>query len=164
MSAPIGVAHVVSAIAIGIGASLLMDLWNLFLKRAFGIPSLSYCMLGRWIGHMPSGKVRHASIAAAPPVRGECTIGPIAHYSIGAVLGVGFLLIVSPAWLARPTILPALAYGIVTVVFPFFVMQPAFGLGVASAKTPHPAWARMKSLMTHTVFGVGLYVGWAVLG
>ena len=33
------------AIAIGIGASLVMDLWNLFLKRTFNIPSLIYCFL-----------------------------------------------------------------------------------------------------------------------
>lgn len=31
------------AIVIGIGATLVMDLWNLFLKRAFSIPSLNYC-------------------------------------------------------------------------------------------------------------------------
>jgi hypothetical protein len=154
--------HIVRAMAIGLGATLAMDIWNSFLKRAFGIRSLNYCLLGRWIGHMPSGTFRHASIAAAPPVRGECIIGPLAHYSIGAVLGASFLLVVSPAWLARPTLLPALAYGIVTVVFPFFVMQPAFGLGIASAKTPHPALARIKSLATHTVFGVGLFVGWAL--
>jgi hypothetical protein len=29
--------HVLGAVAIGIGASLLMDLWNLFLRRAFGV-------------------------------------------------------------------------------------------------------------------------------
>jgi hypothetical protein len=151
--------HILTAIAIGLGATLVMDLWNLFLKRAFGIPSLSYCLLGRWIGHMPSGKVRHASIAAAPAVRFECTIGPIAHYAIGVMLAIGFILIASPAWLARPTFLPALLYGVVTVVFPFFLMQPSFGLGIASARTPHPARARLKSLMTHTVFGAGLYLG-----
>jgi hypothetical protein len=154
--------HLLSAMAIGLGATVAMDIWNSFLKRAFGIRSLNYCLLGRWIGHMPGGTFRHASIATAPPVRGECIIGPLAHYSIGAILGVGFLLIISPDWLARPTLLPALAYGIVTVVFPFFVMQPSFGLGIASANTPHPALARIKSLATHTVFGVGLFVGWAL--
>ena len=41
-------------------------------------------------------------------------------------------------------------------------MQPSFGLGIAASKTPHPNKARLKSLMTHTVFGVGLYV-WAYL-
>ena len=33
-----------SVIAIGIGATLVMDLWNLFLKRTFSIPSLNYCL------------------------------------------------------------------------------------------------------------------------
>lgn len=57
------VRDVLSAVAIGVGASLLMDLWNLFLKIAFGIPSLDYCLLGRWLRHMPSGTFRHGSIA-----------------------------------------------------------------------------------------------------
>ena len=33
---------ILSAVVIGVGASLLMDLWNLLLKLAFGIPSLNY--------------------------------------------------------------------------------------------------------------------------
>jgi hypothetical protein len=46
---------------------------------------------------------------------------------------------------------------------PFFTMQPSFGLGIAASKTPHPNQARLKSLMTHTVFGVGLYLSAALL-
>lgn len=34
----------------------------------------------------------------------------------------------------------------------------AIGLGVAASRTPRPAQARLKSLATHSVFGVGLYV------
>jgi hypothetical protein len=52
---------------------------------------------------------------------------------------------------------PALLYGIGTVVFPFFVLQPSLGLGIASARSPRPARARLKSLATHAVFGAGLY-------
>ncbi|MBA3260744.1 MAG: DUF2938 family protein [Gemmatimonadales bacterium] len=33
-----------------------------------------------------------------------------------------------------------------------------FGLGIAASRTPNPTQARLKSLVTHTVFGVGLYV------
>ena len=150
--------YILGAMAIGIGATLVMDLWNLFLKRTFSIPSLNYCLLGRWVGHMAGGTLRHASIAAAKPKRHECTIGWISHYSIGMGLALIFVALLSADWLARPTLLPALLYGLVTVVFPFFIMQPALGLGVASSRTPKPAQARLKSLMTHTVFGVGLYV------
>ena len=150
--------HILGAIAIGVGASLLMDLWNLFLKRAFGIPSLNYCLLGRWLRHLPGGTLRHASITAAARKPFECALGWIAHYTIGVVLALGFVLLVSGDWLAHPTFLPALLYGIVTVVLPFFILQPSFGLGIASARAPNPTQARLKSLATHTVFGVGLYV------
>ena len=57
---------VVGAIAIGIGATLFMDLWNLLLKRAFSILSLNYWLLGRWLRHMPEGRFRHINITAGP--------------------------------------------------------------------------------------------------
>jgi hypothetical protein len=150
--------YVLGAILIGIGASLVMDLWNLFLKRAFGIPSLNYCLLGRWLRHMPGGSIRHASITAAPQKPYECTVGWIAHYTIGVVFALVFVALTAGDWLARPTLLPALLFGIGTVVFPFFILQPSLGLGIAASRTPNPAQARLKSLATHTVFGVGLYV------
>jgi len=149
--------HILGAIAIGIGATLVMDLWNLFLKRVFSIPSLNYCLLGRWLRHMPGGTFRHASIAAAPWKPFERTVGLIAHYTIGVVLALVLVVFTSGDWLVRPTLLTALLYGIGTVVLPFFILQPSFGLGIASSKTPNPTHARLKSLMTHTIFGVGLY-------
>ena len=145
------------AMAIGIGATMVMDLWNLFLKRTFSVPSLDYCLLGRWIRHMPAGTLRHANITAAPRKPHECTVGWIAHYSIGVVFALVFVMLASGDWLARPTVLPALLYGIGTLVFPFFIMQPSLGLGIAASRTPKPAQARLKSLVTHVVFGVGLY-------
>ena len=146
------------AIAIGLGATLMMDLWNLFLKRAFSIPSLNYCLLGRWVSHLPAGTLRHASIAAAPQKPHECPVGWVAHYSIGMVLALVFVLFVSGEWLARPTALPALLFGLATVIFPFFILQPSLGLGIASSRSPNPTQARLKSIVTPTVFGVGLYV------
>ena len=150
--------YILAAIAIGIGATLVMDLWNLFLKRTFDIPSLNYCLLGRWLRHISGGTLRHASITAAPEKPFECAVGWTAHYTIGVVFALVFVTLTSGDWLARPTLLPALLYGIATVVFPFFILQPSLGLGIAASRTPAPTQARLKSLATHTVFGVGLYV------
>ena len=149
--------YIIGAIATGVGATLIMDLWNLFLKRVFGIPSLHYRLLGRWLGHMATGTFRHASITEAPQKPFERTVGWIAHYTIGIVFALVFVALVSGDWLARPTLVPALLYGIGTVVFPLFIMQPSFGLGMAASRTPKPTQARLKSLMTHTVFGIGLF-------
>jgi hypothetical protein len=154
----IGADYILGAIAVGIGATLVMDLWNVFLSRTFSIPSLNYCLLGRWLRHMSGGTFRHASITAAPqkPLEGE--VGWIAHYTIGVVFALVLVVSTSGDWLARPTVLPALLFGIGTVVFPFFILQPSFGLGVAASRTPNPTQARLKSFVTHIVFGVGLYV------
>ncbi len=153
-----GPGHVGTAVVLGIGATLLMDLWNHFLRRAFSVPSLNYCLLGRWISHIPTGTLRHAAIAAAHRKPFECAIGWISHYTIGVVFAVAFVILASEDWLVSPTLLPALLFGSATVVFPFFVLQPALGLGIASSKTRTPMQARLKSLATHTVFGLGLYV------
>lgn len=149
--------YIPAAIAIGLGATLTMDLWNLMLKRVFNVPSLDYCLLGRWVRHMPT-TFRHVSIASAPPKSMECAAGWLAHYTIGVSLAVGLAAFTAGEWVARPTLLPAVLYGIATVAFPFFIMQPALGLGIAASKTPKPLLARVKSLATHTVYGVGLYV------
>jgi hypothetical protein len=150
--------HLVAAVLAGLGATAAIDLWALVLRRAFGIPSLNYCLLGRWLLHMPGGTFAHRSIAAAEPRRYECPAGWAAHYGIGTGFALLFVFLVSDRWLERPTPLPALAFGVVTVLVPWLVMQPALGLGIASSKTPNPAQARLKSLMTHTVFGLGLYL------
>jgi hypothetical protein len=154
--------HFLVVVLVGVGATLLIDLWSLFLRRVYGVRSLDYCLLGRWVLHMQHGKFLHASIAATPRKPSECLVGWITHYSIGIALTFLFVLLVSRNWLAHPTLLPALAFGIFTVVMPLFVMQPALGLGVASSKNPRPNAARLKSLATHAVFGVGLYL-WAHL-
>ncbi len=146
------------AALIGIGATLLIDLWALALNRLFGVRSLDYALVGRWIGHMADGRFRHVSIAQAAPVPGESVIGWSAHYAIGVIFA-GILLVAAGAdWARQPTLLPALAVGIASVVAPFFIMQPGLGLGIAASKAPNPAIARGRSLMTHTVFGIGLYV------
>jgi hypothetical protein len=145
---------------IGIGATLFIDLWALFLGRAFGVRSLDYCLLGRWVLHMPSGRVRHENIAASRPMPHECKVGWTAHYSIGVAFTLMFGVMAPEGWFERPTLLPALVFGIATVIVPFFTLQPSFGLGVAASRTPAPNRARLKSLMTHAVFGVALFV-WA---
>ncbi|CAB3746966.1 hypothetical protein B7G54_04000 [Burkholderia puraquae] len=143
---------------IGTGATLVMDLWALFRRRAFGIPSLDYAVVGRWIGHMMHGRFRHASIAAAPPVPGERTLGWIAHYAIGIAFAALPVVVAGTEWVGTPTLLPAIIAGLASVAAPFFVMQPAFGFGIAASRTPHPRVARWRSIVAHLSYGVGLYL------
>jgi len=151
------VEFVLRTVLIGGGATLGMDLWAVFLRR-FGIPSLNFAFLGRWIGHLPEGRLIHASIAKATPIRGELLMGWCAHYSLGITFAALLLSTFGLKWARSPSLLPALLIGIVTVLAPLFILQPALGAGIASSKTPRPVFNSIKSLMTHTVYGLGLYL------
>lgn len=142
---------------IGVGATAVMDLWGLVRKPLLGVAPPNYALVGRWIAHMRRGRFRHDAIAAAAPVRGERVIGWTAHYLTGISFAALLIGIWGPAWVQQPTIGPALAVGIGTVVAPFFLMQPGMGAGIAASRTPRPASARLRSLITHVVFGLGLY-------
>jgi len=148
----------IRAIAIGLGATLVMDLWAVLLNRAFAIPAPNQCLVGRWLLHMTKGVFSHPGISNAARRPGECPIGWLAHYTIGAVFALGLMAFTTPQWLKSPSLMPALIFGVVTVGFPFLILHPAFGLGVAASKAPAPMQARIRSLMNHAVFGVGLYL------
>lgn len=143
---------------IGVGATAIMDLWGLLRKLLFGGKSLDYALVGRWIAYMPQGRFRHDAIAAAPAKRGERLIGWAAHYATGIAFAGLLVALFGAEWTTRPTPGPALAVGIGTVVAPFFLMQPALGAGIAASRAPNPTAARLQSLITHAVFGAGLYV------
>ncbi|MBL8055291.1 MAG: DUF2938 domain-containing protein [Anaerolineales bacterium] len=147
-----------SAVVMGLGATLTFDLWALFLKHAFRMTPSNLCLVGRWLGYMPDGIFRHTNIAATPAKRAECAVGWTAHYLIGVTFALAFVAVVGQPWLRQPTPIPALLFGIITVLAPFFVMQPLMGLGWAASKTAQPTPARMRSLMNHAAFGVGLYL------
>ncbi|WP_248764702.1 DUF2938 domain-containing protein [Pseudomonas protegens] len=162
------VALMLQALLLGIGATLILDLWTLFLARVLNIPGANWAMVGRWIGHFPRGKFVHQSIAQADAVPGERALGWLAHYLIGVVFAALLLLICGLEWARQPTLAPALIIGILTVAAPFLLMQPGMGAGIAASKMPKPNAARLRSLMAHSVFGLGLYMAgmfWAwVLG
>jgi hypothetical protein len=153
-----GAEFLIAGVLIGAGGAALMDVWSLALRRAFGIPTLDYALLGRWIGHIPRGRFVHDRIAAARPVAGERPLGWLAHYAIGVAFALLLLAIEGPDWVRSPTILPALLVGLGTIVAPWFVMQPAMGAGIAGSRTANPAATRLRNLGTHAVYGVGLYL------
>ncbi len=107
------------ALCLGIGATIVMDIWLLILK-IFKVPTLNFAFLGRWVGWIFQGKLVHQSIAKSPPMKGEYLLGWIAHYSVGIIFALSFLLIVGSTWLDHPQFYSALLFGLVTVLILFY--------------------------------------------
>lgn len=61
-------------------------------------------------------------------------------------------------WLHNPTLAPALIVGGGSILAPFCILQPAFGAAFAASRTPQPWLSRLRSLIAHTSFALGLYL------
>lgn len=150
-----------AALITGICATAVMDLWGIARAALFAMAPPNYALVGRWVGHMQAGRFRHNSIAAATAIPHERYLGWLIHYLVGVLFAGLLLSIWGLAWIQQPTLNPALIIGIGTVAAPFLIMQPGMGAGIAASRTPHPASARLHSIINHAVFGLGLYVaGW----
>lgn len=144
-------------VLMGIGATAIMDLWLIAMKL-LGVATLNFALVGRWVGHLRHGRFSHTSIAQAAPIPREAELGWITHYAVGIAFAILLACIQGTTWLQEPTLAPAIAVGAATVVVPLFVVQPAMGAGFAFSNTPTPGKNCLRSVMTHTVFGVGLYL------
>ncbi|KJY88349.1 membrane protein [Vibrio neptunius] len=146
------------ATLIGIGATLIMDSWGIMQRLILGIPPLNYGLVARWIAGIPKGKWIHKTIMNTPSVWGENTLGWLLHYLIGVVFAIGHVYWAGETWLTSPTFTKAWLTGLVTLTFPYFIVQPCLGFGIAASKTPKPRLARALSLFTHTAYGAGLFL------
>lgn len=145
-------------ILLGLGATVLMDLWAQVLGRLPGQSLPDWAPVGRWFWNLSHGKVFHDDIADAEPHARELALGWTGHYVVGILYGVIFALIVGERWLAEPSLLPAWLFGVVIIAAGWFLLLPGMGMGWAASRTANPAKVRALGLVSHSIFGVGLYL------
>jgi len=146
-------------IVAGIFATIVLDIWQRILRATTGLPVTNWGIVGRWFGHMPHGRFVHAAIAEVEPIAGEVAIGWIMHYLIGVLYGVVYVGLIVVVLSGVPTLLNGLLFGLASVVIPWFLMQPALGLGAMGSKAPNPNIPRYSALAAHCIYGVALYAG-----
>ena len=151
-------ATVAEIVTVGIVATLTGDLWQRFLQM-IGLSSANWGLVGRWVAGFARGTFVHRPITATPKVPGEVAIGWAFHYAVGIAYAALYLAIMKFGFGSGPTLVSALVFSITLLIAPWFVMQPALGLGFVAARTPNPARVRAINISTHTVFGLGLYLG-----
>jgi hypothetical protein len=149
---------VVRAALVGIGGTVILDIYAVLARSLLGVPATNWKLVGRWIGHMPMGAFVQANIGQASPVPGEHALGWIFHYVIGIGYGLLLVAIWGTGWLEAPTIAAPLILALALLVLPWFVMMPGMGMGMAGSRTPRPNVTRMKSVIGHSVFGTGMYL------
>jgi len=149
---------VLVGIAVGIVATAVLDSWALFISRFFGAPVTNWGWVGRWVSGLPRGVYRSTPIAQAAPVPHESALGWLTHYVIGITYAFAYLTIVGAASV-EPTLASAVLFGLVTVLAPWLILQPGLGLGFFASGAARPNLTRTLNLISHSIFGLGLYLG-----
>jgi hypothetical protein len=149
----------IEIVLMGTVATVMTDLWHLTLKAVVGLPTANWSLVGRWVAGFPRGVFVHRPITGAARVRGELAIGWMFHYAVGIAYAAIYLAIVQQGLGSEPTFLTAIVFALVLLAAPWFVMQPALGLGIMAARAPNAVAVRAVNVTTHAVFGLGLYLG-----
>ncbi len=151
---------VVKVLALGVFATAIIDIWATFSNRALKFPRTNWAMVGRWLGHIPSGKFIHNPVSSSPEIKYENSIGWVFHYSIGVTYAAIYVALVVWVLGANATLLAAWVFGLLTILSPWLILQPALGLGVCAVKAPKPNMVRAQNIAIHSIFGLALYYGW----
>lgn len=143
----------------GVIATVSMDVLSGIAIRLRLIAPLSPNVIGRWFASVAQAHPLHDDIARAMPVKHELAIALPTHYAIGVFLTALFVVMAHRVGWPAEQLLLALAFGVCTNVFPWLLMFPAMGYGFFGAHGPAGTRLFVSSLVSHTFFGLGIWLG-----
>lgn len=156
---------ILQAVAAGVFATVVLDLWQRLLFAVSGIPPANWALIGRWFAHLPRGRFIHRPIADSQAVPGELALGWVMHYLVGLAYGFVYVGLMVYGLDRPPSLLNGAVFGAASVVIPWFILQPGLGIGVMGRRAPNPAVPILNALSSHILYGVALFVGaWLVGG
>ena len=150
---------ILQAVVAGLFATVVLDLWQRLLHAAAGIPPADWGLIGRWFAYIPKGRLIHRPIGETPAVAGEAAIGWTMHYLVGLAYGFAYLGLLVFVLERAPSLVNGLVFGAVSVVIPWFLMQPGLGAGIMARLAPNPWVPRLNALASHVLYGGALFVG-----
>lgn len=146
----------------GVAGATAADIGRTIYQALTGFPPVNWSVTGRWFLMVFSGQPYVPGIGTAPSLPHELLAGHAAYYTI-AVVFAGVYLSLLKLTKREPTLWNGLAFGWVTMVFPFFVQMPLMGSGVLASATATPWLVIGRTLVHHSSFGLGLALGAMVM-
>ena len=152
---------IIIAIVIGLLATAFLDIFSILLAAYCGTPKTEWRFIGRWFLLMRKGKFIHHHIAQSEHARGELFFGWFMHYMIGVGWSLLYFFWVYNILNSSPDLLSGSLFGIVTLVVPYMILQPALGHGFFAQKHPRPFAMPILSFLSHLSFGQALFIFFA---
>jgi len=155
----------------GLVGSIFMDVIEEIMSKV-GIQSgVKATHIGRWAHGLSKGKFYYSDIDKVAPVNNELKIAFVFHYLVGGglvALGYPVLLYFYNIFSLSLPIPLAVVYGLLTCVFPWFILMPSIGKGMAGNQMPAQAMPIIAPVISHLAYGLGLWLtlfvySWAIV-
>ena len=149
----------------GIGACIILDLWQICLYRLANIPATNWGVIGRWlIIALTTGNLINDRLDDTPMIKHELVAGWTLHYAVSIGYAVIFAMLMYGTPYLDATWLDGVYFGAASVIVPWFMFLPCLGKGILARKTPKPFMVSGLALIGHIIFGVAMALGFALLG
>lgn len=148
-------------LAMGISATLVMDVWQRALFLTLKIPVPDWSALGRWFLGMPDLGLVQPSLARLPNRPYEKFVGWAAHYFVGIGYAAMYFYLVKIFPISALNL--ALVFAALSLLVPWCLVMPCTGHGFFASNTPKPRLVRIYNVATHLVFSFSLYMALSLL-
>jgi hypothetical protein len=126
--------------------------------KIIGFKANGLVYVGRWIVYACNGQFLHNNIIQSSPVCFEVLIVWSVHYFVGISFAFLLIKLFGQKWLNTPSLLQALSVALLSMLIPVFLLQHAFGFGVAFNNMPNQAVLLLRFVAIHAVYGFGLFL------
>jgi DUF2938 family protein len=151
------IVSILFGICMGVAATVTMDVLGSVYRRVGLTVGAKGQWVGRWYLGVARGQFTHSNIADSPEIPGEGRAALIGHYIIGTTLSVFYVVVTRWLGVSPSGFISAIGYGLVTCVFPWFLVFPSLGFGAFGRKGPQELKIFRSSLMNHFSYGFGLW-------
>ncbi|MFM2477778.1 DUF2938 family protein [Celerinatantimonas sp. MCCC 1A17872] len=144
---------------VGIGSTIVLDVWVEIVKKVTGIPPTNWGAVGRWVSRIPKGLLFLDTSDTRDFSSFEKTLGWCFHYIIGVAYAVLLLLLGGVSFIAHPTLMPIFLIGVcLSSLAGLMILMPCLGGGFFARKVPNPFTIIVYIIIAHILFALGQYV------
>ncbi|MCS0505193.1 DUF2938 domain-containing protein [Ancylobacter mangrovi] len=151
-------------LVVGIGSTLVLDIWAQVSVRIGWLPGTDWPSVGRWLKGLPQGRLVLDGADTGPFSGAETALGWLFHYLVGIAYAVMFPLFWGLAFIHAPTVWPVVLVGVViSSLAGLMVLMPGLGGGFFARKLPNAVDVSLYVFVSHVIFAVAQYLlAWAV--
>lgn len=143
---------------VGIGSTIILDVWVTLVEKTIGIPQTNWGMAGRWVCGIPKGNlILDTSFDQAPTIS-EKAIGWLFHYAVGIGYALLLILLFGVDFIDAPSLMPIIIVGLVlSTLAGLAILMPALGAGFMGRLVPNWYAMFIYLVVAHAVFAAGQY-------